>query len=104
MKVSEQELLNSYFGTAQDWNKEYWQDSNRAKLYMTAYEDGMDVCDADRYVHLYNLLGRDIGIENFKKLDSYMWNEVGSDILEADKETNNNEWQKIVAFIEKEIM
>lgn len=50
-------------------------------FYYYCKEQEMHPADADRYAILNTMLGYDIGIENFKKLDCYTY-EHGHDILD----------------------
>lgn len=51
-------------------------------FYYNCMENNIDVCDADRYANLNTVLGYDIGFENFRKIDSYLWCERDIDLME----------------------
>ena len=36
--------------------------------------DELDACDADRYANLNTIIGYNVGLENYRKLDNYLWN------------------------------
>lgn len=59
-------------------------------FYYNQMQNGLDLCDADRYANLNTVLQYDVGIRKFRSLDSWLWNHnfdlmelTGSD---ADKE------------------
>ena len=41
----------------------------------------LDLCDADRYAHLNTIMGYDVGIDEFREIDTYVWN-YDNDLLE----------------------
>lgn len=51
-------------------------------FYYNCMMEDIDVCDADRYANLNTVLGYDIGFENFRKIDSYLWCEKDIDLME----------------------
>ena len=51
-------------------------------FYYNCMMEDIDVCDADRYANLNTVLGYDIGLENFLKIDSYLWCEKDIDLME----------------------
>lgn len=51
-------------------------------FYYNCMMEDIDVCDADRYANLNTVLGYDIGLENFRKIDSYLWCEKDIDLME----------------------
>lgn len=52
------------------------------KFYLYCMDNGLDACDADRYANLNTVLGYDVGFENFKKIDGYLWCEKDYDLIE----------------------
>lgn len=59
-------------------------------FYYNCMMEDIDVCDADRYANLNTVLGYDIGFENFRKIDSYLWCEKDIDLMEL----SGNEYSK----------
>ena len=51
-------------------------------FYYNCMENNIDVCDADRYANLNTVLGYDVGLENFLKIDGYLWSEKDYDLME----------------------
>ena len=43
--------------------------------------NNLDLCDADRYAFLNTIMGYDVGINEFREIDSYVWNH-DNDLLE----------------------
>ena len=52
------------------------------KFYYYCMNNSLDVCDADRYANLNTVLGYDVGMENFLKIDSYLWTKKDYDLME----------------------
>lgn len=52
------------------------------KFYYFCMENGIDACDADRYANLNTVLGYDIGFDNFREIDGYLWCEKDYDLME----------------------
>jgi len=87
-----QKKLNDYFGIEQDFTEPYWDDMNRVKMYLECIKNDLHPCDADRYVHIYDLFGKDVGIKKFFDIDSKMYNR-SLDILDA--EEKNKEYKEL---------
>lgn len=51
-------------------------------FYHNCMENNIDVCDADRYANLNTVLGYDVGLKNFLKIDGYLWCEKDYDLME----------------------
>ena len=111
LELSEEQLseaarntLNEYFECAQNFDADFWKDPEHFRMYQESIEEQLDKCDADRYVHLYDVLGINVGIENFRKIDADMWNGIGGslDILEIDREKENEEWQALKEILKDE--
>lgn len=75
-----------YFGyeNCEEQKRFYMNDApdNLFKFYHRCMEYGIDVCDADRYANLNTVLGYDVGLENFQKIDGYLWIEKDYDLME----------------------
>ena len=52
------------------------------KFYYFCMKNGIDACDADRYANLNTVLGYDIGFDNFREIDGYLWCEKEYDLME----------------------
>lgn len=111
LEISEEQLseatrntLNEYFECAQNFDADFWKDPEHFRMYQESIKEQLDKCDADRYVHLYDVLGINVGIENFRKIDADMWNGIGGnlDILEIDREKENEEWQVLKEILKDE--
>lgn len=48
-------------------------DAGYAFYYNQYFNNGLDVCDADRYANLNTILGYDVGIRKFRCLDRWLW-------------------------------
>lgn len=48
-------------------------DRDEANFYLRCKKAGMHFADADRYAHLNTLFGYDIGMENARKIDGWMY-------------------------------
>ena len=44
-----------------------------AEFYIKYLMEGWDICDIDRMAHLNTLFGYDIGVDNWSKIDSELW-------------------------------
>lgn len=44
-----------------------------SEFYIKHLMEGWDVCDIDRMAHLNTLFGYDIGVDNWSKFDSELW-------------------------------
>lgn len=42
-------------------------------FYYNQMNNGLDLCDADRYANLNTILGYDVGIKKFRSLDNWLW-------------------------------
>jgi len=51
-------------------------------FYYNCMGNGIDACDADRYANLNTVLGYDVGFENFRKIDRYLWGEKDFDLMD----------------------
>lgn len=75
-----------YFGYENYKNeKDYYMNEapdDLFKFYYNCMKNGIDVCDADRYADLNTVLGYDVGFENFRKIDGYLWCEKDYDLME----------------------
>ena len=100
MDRKQKRILNEYLESEQDFNDDFWKDEMHIKLYLKAKRVKLHYLDADRYVYLYDLLGYDIGIKKFRKINSDMWEKYNMELFEAYKEKNNEEWQIICQMIE----
>lgn len=98
MRDVQKEMINEYLGVEQDFNDEYWQDENRVEMYLKAQRGGLMPLDADRYVKLYDLFGKDFGLEVFFEVDEYMY-KAGTDIFEAVKDEENEAYKIIVSAL-----
>ena len=68
-------------------------------FYHNCMENNIDVCDADRYANLNTVLGYDIGFENFRKIDSYLWCERDIDLMELSGNEDSKQLIEEVANI-----
>lgn len=104
LKEAERNTLNEYFECVQDFNTDFWKDPEHFKMYQESIREQLDRCDADRYVHLSHVLGINVGMENFRKIDADMWNGIGGslDILDIDREKKNEEWQVLKEILKDE--
>lgn len=111
LELSEEQLseasrntLNEYFECVQDFDADFWKDPEHFKMYQESIREQLDRCDADRYVHLYDILGVNVGMENFRKIDADMWNGIGGslDILDIDRAKKNEEWQALKEILKDE--
>lgn len=50
-------------------------------FYYNQINNGLDLCDADRYANLNTILGYDVGIVKFRSLDNWLWTH-GFDLME----------------------
>lgn len=64
---------------------------NLFKFYYYCMKNGLDVCDADRYASINTIVGYDIGLENYKKLDGYLWCEKDFDLMDLVGNDDNKE-------------
>lgn len=88
-----------YFG----YENEYYKDQKEFymseapddlfKFYYNCMENKIDVCDADRYANLNTVLGYDVGLENFLKIDGYLWSKKDYDLMEL---FGNEDGRKVV--------
>ena len=78
--------LVKYFGYAYDEDlKNYYMNEapdDLIKFYYNCKENNIDSCDADRYANLNTVLGYDIGLENFRNIDGYMYCEKDYDLMD----------------------
>lgn len=97
------DVISNYLGISQKsiYTNEYWKDPMHEKLYMKAYEENLDPADADRYVYLYDMLLRDVGIENFRTINTVMWKKYDMELLEANSATENEEWQVLCQVLKE---
>lgn len=77
-----------------------------ADFYMNQVEDGLfrfyyycmkndiDLCDADRYANLNTVIGYDVGINNFREIDGYLWCEKDYDLMDL----TVSEWSKQIVM------
>lgn len=79
-----EEQKNFYMNEAQD---------DLFVFYYNCMMEGIDVCDADRYANLNTVLGHDVGFENFRKIDSYLWCERDFDLMDL---FNNESGKQII--------
>lgn len=63
------------------------------KFYYHCMNNGLDACDADRYANLNTVLGYDVGMENFLKIDSYLWTEKDYDLMDL---FNNEDGKQVI--------
>lgn len=79
--TSEQiEMVNQYM--------EYEKGSRELSAYGYAFyynqlNNGLDLCDADRYANLNTILGYDVGLKKFRSLDGWLW-EHNFDLIELE--------------------
>ena len=52
------------------------------KFYYYCMKNDIDLFDADRYANLNTVIGYDVGIKNFREINSYLWNEKDYDLME----------------------
>ena len=90
--------IDEYIEYPQDWDDEYWKDEKRIEMYLKAINAELDIFDGDRYVHLYDVFGIDIGVDVFLDLDHYMY-EDGWDIIEIQK--GNDEYEIAEEWLKK---
>lgn len=72
-------LVNQYMGY-DDESREL-TDYGYAFYFNQIMNNGLDLCDADRYANLNTVLGYDVGIKKFRSLDSWLW-EHNFDLME----------------------
>lgn len=92
--------INQYVGHVQDFSSEFWKNPIHKELYLRAMESRMDPTDADRYIALVDLVGKDITIDEFREANVLL-SENDIEILEAKKEPGNVEWETISDLIEQ---
>ena len=51
-------------------------------FYYNCMMENIDVCDADRYANLNTMLGYDVGFENFREIDGYLYSEKDFDLMD----------------------
>ena len=51
-------------------------------FYYNCMMKNIDVCDADRYASLNTVLGYDVGFNNFREIDLYLWGEKDFDLMD----------------------
>lgn len=57
-------------------------EEKQIKFYWKCCGNDIDFSDADRYAWLNTLFGYDIGIENFLTINSYLWENLETEVLE----------------------
>lgn len=104
LKEVERNAINKYLECEQDFDSDFWKNPEHFNLYQEAMKEQLDKCDADRYVHLYNVLGVNIGLDKFRIIDSDMWNGAGGslDILDIDRVKKNEEWHALKEILKDE--
>lgn len=50
-------------------------------FYFNQMNNGLNLCDADRYANLNTILGYDVGVKKFRSLDNWLW-EHDFDLME----------------------
>lgn len=71
--MNDSELKSAYLNDVKD---------DLFQFYYYCMQSDIDVCDADRYANLNTMVGYDVGLENFRAIDNYLWCEKDYDLLE----------------------
>ena len=90
--------FQSYSGDLRNWTDFFEEQPKFASFYIRSYVSGLSYEEAERYIHIFKFSGRDIGIDIFRQISSYMY-ERDLDILQAEK--GNEEWKVIMRFLRK---
>lgn len=95
-KVTSKTLTDEQIKTV---NRQYFYGDNDEMLlsragyafYYNQLQNGLDLCDADRYANLNTILGYDVGFRKFRSLDSWLW-EHNFDLMELFGTKSDKKW------------
>lgn len=79
-------------GEILEWRNMYWKEPEHINILIKCFTEGLDPVSAIKYAHLFDLMGCDVGIDYFRTIDEYVWNN-DDDIRNA--EIGNNTYELI---------
>lgn len=73
-KLTRQEVIDTLIGNDIFDEKTINDHEKASEFYIKHLMEGWDICDIDRMAHLNTLFGYDIGVDNWSKINSELWN------------------------------
>lgn len=73
IKLTRQEAIDTLIGNDIFDEKTINDHEKATEFYIKHLMEGWSICDIDRMAHLNTLFGYDIGVDNWSKIDSELW-------------------------------